>query len=69
MHRLVETYIKGGGEARNRNTIRKIQSQNKFIYDLFKVINTASYIVGKEVIENDYQAMSVEKWMRKVTIK
>jgi len=25
--------------------------------------------VGKEVFENDYQAMSVEKWMRKVTIK
>ena len=69
LHRLVETFIKGGGEARNRSTIRKIQGQNKFIYDLFKVINTVCYIVGKEVFENDYQAMSVEKWMRKVTIK
>lgn len=47
--------------------MRKIQGQNKFVYDLFKVVNTVCYIIGKEVLENDYQTMSVEKWMRKFT--
>jgi hypothetical protein len=69
MHKLVETFIKGAGEARNRNTIQKIQGHNKFVYDLFKVINAVCYIVGKEILENDYQTISVEKWMRKNTIK
>ena len=62
-------YIKGAGESRNVHTVERIQDKNKFIYDLFKVINTVNYIVGKEVLEEDYQTMSVEKWMRKMTIK
>ena len=69
MHRLVELYIKGAGESRNVHTVERIQDKNKFIYDLFKVINTVNYIVGREVLEEDYQTMSVEKWMRKMTIK
>lgn len=69
LHKLVESFIKGAGEARNSNLIKRIQGQNKFVYDLFKVINTVCYIVGKEILENDYQTMSVEKWMRKVTEK
>ena len=65
----MELYIKGAGESRNIRTVERIQEHNKFIYNLFKVIHTISYIVGKEVLEEDYQTMSVEKWMRKATIK
>jgi hypothetical protein len=39
------------------------------VYDLFKVVNTICYIIGKEILENDYQTISVEKWMRKFTEK
>ncbi len=47
MHKLVESFIKGAGEGRNPDLIRRIQGQNKFVYDLFKVINTVCYIIGK----------------------
>ncbi len=46
-----------------------MQGQNKFVYDLFKVINTVCYIMGKEILQNDLQTVSVQKWMRKYTEK
>ena len=49
--------------------IKKIQGYNKFTYDLYYVINTTNYIIGKEYLENDYQIMSGQKWMRKFTEK
>ena len=67
MHLLVESFIKGAGEARNPAVIKKMQTHIRYTYDLFNVINTVSYVIGKEILENDYQTISVEKWMRKFT--
>ena len=61
-------YIKGAGESRNTSMVERIQNR-KYGYNLFYVINTINYIIGKEVLEEDYQTISVEKWMRKATIK
>ena len=69
MHALVELYVKGGGQARNPKRVKHLQGHDKYVYDLFKVINTVSYIIGKEMFENGYNTITSEKWMRKVTEK
>lgn len=69
LHKLAEIFIKGAGEARDLQIIKKMQSKNKFYYDLFNVIHTICYVVGKEMLENDYQTISSEKWMRFTTEK
>jgi len=43
-------FIKGAGEGRNPALLRIMQNKNKFTYNLFKIINTACYIIGKELI-------------------
>lgn len=58
LHKLAEIFIKGAGEARDLQIIRKMQSKNKFYYDLFNVIHTICYVIGKEMLENDYQTIS-----------
>jgi hypothetical protein len=69
LHQLAEIYIKGAGEARNAEIVRRMQNKNKFYYDLFNVVHTLCYVVGKEMLENDYQTISSEKWMRYTTEK
>lgn len=69
LHRLVEIFLKEAGDGRNPETIRKLQGLNKLIYDLFKVLYTVCYILGKEILENGFQTISVEKWMHKTTVK
>lgn len=39
------------------------------MYNLNKVINTIQFIIGKQIIENDYTIMCAQKWMRKTTKK
>ena len=69
LHALVELFVKGCGEARNPKRVKHLQGHDKYVYDLFKVVNTISYIVGKEMLENDYETITSEKWMRKATEK
>lgn len=69
MHELAEILIKGAGEARNADTMARLQRENKYTYDLFKVVNTINFIVGREILENGFETMSAEKWMRKSTEK
>jgi hypothetical protein len=47
LHQLAELFIKGAGQPRNPQIISRMQKQKKFSYDLFFVVNTVCYIVGK----------------------
>ncbi len=61
LHGTVEYFLKGNGHIPNEYTFRREiigeDEEIKFSYDLNKVVNTLKFIIGKEILENDYFIM------------